>query len=235
MKQNVNFMLAGLLAVSVVAMLLLTLYYKQTYDELNSRYDNSRRDILAAAEQLNKTIEDVKAKEDLLNRKEGVLNDYMSELNLSKERETSLGAHFVDLRNENDYLTDKLNKTMTDRERWLNLYNATKQQYDVCRWDYQLKEEEASKLQDRIDYVRNLKGPMLSSTAGIRKNGGDAGNNVDRISELADEIGSLSNESKVIKDANDIKSKADDINNMLDSILNSVSQLESSIDEMSKV
>jgi hypothetical protein len=77
------------------------------------------------------------AKEELLNRKEVIITTYISELNLSRERETSLGTHFIDLKNEKVYLEAKLNKTMLDRERWQNMYNVTQRNYDVCneKWE----------------------------------------------------------------------------------------------------
>lgn len=100
--------------------------------------------------ELNRTIAEVQAKEEMLNRKEVIITNYINELNLSRERETSLGMHFIDIKNENVYLSDKLNKTLLDSERWQNLYNTTQRNYDVCKMDLQLEKTRTDELSTGI-------------------------------------------------------------------------------------
>ncbi|MDD5111887.1 MAG: hypothetical protein PHG85_05035 [Candidatus Altiarchaeota archaeon] len=123
---------------------------------------------------------------------------------------------------------------MTDRERWVNFYNTTKREYDVCRWDYQLKEREATKLQDRIDAVRNMKGPMLSLTNAVRDREDDVSTKAGEMDDIAGDIKSRSNDTVIINYAEDIEKNANAIEDLLDSLLYTITQLESKITEMSQ-
>lgn len=232
MKRNVNFMLLLLVLASMLSMTVMAWYYKRTYDDLNGRYASARADILAAAEELNRTISEVEAKEELLNRKEVILTDYINELNLSKERETSLGSHFTDMRNDNIYLGEKLNKTVLDRDKWQSLYNVTQRNYGVCIVDLQGKTVELQESLGEINRIQGLK-PSLDASAGkLEEREGDVSTNVGKIDDLAREIGDMADDvdnatlsSEIKSNANEIKSKVDAIGDILDRMAQDLAEI----------
>lgn len=225
-------MLLGLVLASMLSMTAMAWYYKRTYDDLNGRYVTSRLEILAAAAELNKTISEVDAKAELLNRKEVILTDYINELNLSRERETSLGTHFTDMKNENVYLGEKLNKTMLDRERWQNMYNVTQRNYGVCIVDLQGKTAE---LQDSLGEINRIQGLKPSLDAGAERLGGresEVSADVGDIYDTAKEIDSLANDvdndslrSEIKSNVNDIKSRVDAIGDILDRMVQDLAEI----------
>ncbi|MFH1125517.1 MAG: hypothetical protein V1703_00185, partial [Candidatus Altiarchaeota archaeon] len=198
--------------------------------------ENLMINITAKADELNRTLYEVKAKEELLNQKERILNDYISELNLSKERETSLGVHFVDLKTQNIYLGEKLNKTMIDRDRWVNSYETTKKDYDVCKVDYQLKKGESEERLNEIIRIRNLKPTLETSVARIRDREDEVNTNAGGVKNLLGDVENLANgvENETIRSS--IKSKVDDaqskinmIDDILDRMLQNIAELEYNI------
>ena len=233
MKRNINFLLFGLVIVSMFAMLGMALYYKSTYDELNERYMNSKEEIMRAAADLNQTIAEVNAKEALINQKEMILSSYISELNLSKERETSLGMHFTDMKNENTYLQDKLNKTISDRDKWKGFYDTTKTQYDVCRMDYELKKEESDERLNEIIRIRNLKPGMESGTQKLIQRSSDIEDDVDSISSIiadlssaSDSIGNSTVRDRVKTDVNRVTSEINSIKDLLDKLAQAINEVQ---------
>lgn len=233
MKRNVNLLLLWLVMASMLAMTLMMWYYNKTYEDLTLRYAAARDDIMATAEELNRTISEVEAKEELLNRKEVILTDYISELNLSRERETSLGTHFIDIKNENVYLGDKLNKTVLDRERWQSMYNATQRNYDVCKVDLHLEE---TRSKERLDDINRIEGMKPSMDAGIGRLGvregdvsskvGDIDGLAGDIDDLADGVDNSSLRSEIRSKASEIKTKVDAIGSLLDKMMQDISEID---------
>jgi hypothetical protein len=233
MKRNVNLLLLWLVLASMFAMILMDVYYNTTYDELVVNFTRMKQKYEMANNELNRTISEVEAKEELLNRKEVILTDYISELNLSRERETSLGTHFIDLKNENVYLGDKLNKTVLDRERWQSMYNATQRNYDVCRVDLNLEETRSN---ERLDEINRIEGMKPSMDAGIGRLGvreGDVSSNVGDIDglagdidDLADSVDNSSLRSGIKSKANEIKTKVDSIGSLLDKMMQDISEID---------
>ncbi|MBM3309333.1 MAG: hypothetical protein FJY77_03680, partial [Candidatus Altiarchaeales archaeon] len=181
MKRNVNFLLFGLVLLSVVAIIAISVLYSIRYDRFKESSGLLEKDLMAKVEELNRTLAEVKAKEELLNQKERVLSSYISELNLSKERETSLGGHFIDLKNEKIYLEDKLNKTLLDRDKWKTYYDTTKKDFDVCRLDYELEKERSEERLNEILRIRNLKPGLQTNTERLKARENDAEANANAI------------------------------------------------------
>jgi len=232
MKHTVNWLLFVLVVVSILAMTGMALYYKKTYDDLSVRYQSAQGEVFAAAEQLNRTITEVNAKEEMLNEKERVLNTYMSELNLSKERETSLGAHFTDLKKMNTQLETNLSSTTTDRNRWKTSYDTTKKDLDVCKVDYEVEKSESEERLEEILRVRSLKLGMETAVDRAVDSEGDANAKADDIAGTAGEIKSLAAgindttlKNQITSKADDIKNKATSLEDLLDKLLENLASL----------
>jgi len=93
MKHNVNYALMGLLLAVIICMVALVIYYNWTYQGLSSQYTDAISSLENVSYEINRTRDALDAKEAQLNEKERKLLEYISELNISKQREESLGSH----------------------------------------------------------------------------------------------------------------------------------------------
>jgi chromosome segregation ATPase len=225
MKQNVNMLLIGLIVLSIIAMIGFSLYYKKTYDDLSVRYQSAQGEVFAAAQQLNHTITEVNAKEEMLNEKERVLNTYMSELNLSKERETSLGEHFTDLKNTNLNLETNLSNTITERNQWKTSYDNTKRDLGVCQEDYTLEKTTSNERLTKIQCVQGLELDLNTNAERAVAHFSDANTQADSITSNANEIKSLAAginndtiRSQITSKANNLKDEASSLGSALDEL-----------------
>jgi len=219
--------------ICLVFMAIIAMYLDGKGRDFDKIKEDFLRNITITAENLNKSIAEVNAKEELINQKERVLMDYVSELNLSKERETSLGEHFIDLKNNNIYLEDKLNKTLQDRDRLKTVYDTTKKDFDVCKVDYQLEKDRSEERLNEITRIRNLKPSLQLNTGRLTEREDSIETDVKKIDSAADSIKSLADsiDNSTLRDG--IKSKADEITsqvNAIDSLLEKIVQSINEID-----
>lgn len=195
MRYTVNFVLLGLLLITIVSMVLMVVYYHSTYGGLNKRYKTAISEVEAVAVDLNQTLTEVKAKESLLNKKEKELIDYIDELNLSKERESSLGDHFTELRGEKEDIERDLNATELEKEQWRENYYTAKQEFDVCKTDYKLKVSELSSakrelftFEEAAENLQSSSGELTDKVADVNNKIGDIGEDADALWDFANDI-----------------------------------------------
>jgi len=202
MRYDVNFIFLGLLLVVIVAMIAMVFYYNITYGGLRERYDLAMRDMDNRTMELNKTMQEVNAKEAVLQEKERLLLDYIQELNLSKERETSLGSHFTELTSEKTLLADQLNQTRLERNSYATLYTKTKESYDVCNRNYDVKATELTSANNRISSIKGWLVEARSNSESISSSAGSVG-------DKAGSIQTFRNNASVVNGlANDIEDEA---------------------------
>lgn len=214
MKRDVNFFLMGLLILALVSMVVMTIYYRYTYQELKRNYDRALGRLDEQALNLTKAIERANAREELLNKKEGMLIDYLQELNISKEREYNLTGHFTVLRGEKEELASELNTTLLERRKFEELYAETSDDLKVCKKDYNLKVEQLSEKNAVISDLQGV-GAHLNS----------------KIPDLDNAMDDLSDQMTVID--NKVKNNASGCGNMksdVDTLKNNFKDLQGVID-----
>jgi len=233
MRYDVNFALLGLLLVVIVSMIGMVFYYNLTYSSLNDRYDFAMRDVENKTAALNKTLQEVNAKEVQLQTKERLLLDYINELNLSKERETSLGSHFTEVKGQNDLLDEQLNQTRNERNSYAQLYSKTKENYDVCQRNYDVK---VSELNSANAKVNNIKGWLVEVSDKISAVGSTASTLQDDTQDIEGKANSIRNNGNTTSDirglAGDIRSISSDMRNDLSSIESAANTIKSIVDRI---
>lgn len=218
MRYDVNFILLGLLLVVIVAMIAMLFTYNMSYTGLRDKYNSAMTDIVNKSTELNTTIQDMTTKEAALKEKERLLLDYISELNLSKERETSLGSHFTELKGEKELLDEQLNQTRLERNSYANLYTRTKEDYDICQRNYEVKNTELSAANNRISSIKAWLVDADDRTSSIISTASGIQTSADGIKSDARSIKSSSDNSEIDSKADDIDDKASDVNSDASSI-----------------
>jgi chromosome segregation ATPase len=203
MEYDVNIILMGLVIFLVLSMIMLVVYYRMTYEDLNVRYRLKMLALENTTKTLNSTMMRVQARDEELSRIEKQLRDYASELNLSQSRESVLGDHFTKVKGEKEEVEDKLNKTSLERARYESMYNKYYTDYRVCKQDYDNK---VSELEDANTKI----GGMISKA--IQIGGKSDGVEGGLIRVLDDETSN--------NDLNTISKKAGDIDDLADGIKN---------------
>jgi len=211
MRYDVNFIVLGLLLVVIVAMIAMVFYYNVTYGSLRDRYELAMRDMENKSVALNKTMQEANAKEALLRERERLLLDYISELNISKERETSLVSHFTELKGEKEVLDEQLNQTRNERNSYASLYTRTKTDYDVCQRNYEVKATELNQANGRIASIKGWIVEVGERTDSIGAIGSSIQSSSGRISTTAGSIKSATDDSNIKSKSDDIKEDSNDI------------------------
>lgn len=189
MKQNINFILFGLLLLTIASIVGLTLYYRSTYHGLEAMYSDALSDVDRTYTELNRSLEQAREKEALLNKKEQILLDYISELNLSKERESSLEEHFSSLRGEKEDLEYQLNASEREATTWKTKYEEAKGDLDVCNVDYRVKVSELEQSQRSVSECRANAVLIYDKADDLR----------DSVNDLKRDVGVISAQSNLIE------------------------------------
>jgi chromosome segregation ATPase len=171
MKKDVNFVFFGLLILLLIAMIGVVLYNEYISQENIARYTEFKKKYEKACEDLNRSYEEINIKDEEIREKEQALIDIINELNLSKQRASSLGDYYETVRSEKDTLEEDLNRTEDEMKRWKSEYVAAKQDLGVCEKSYALKKSEVELLNSKIltfqNYANDLSGRMENLTAGL--------------------------------------------------------------------
>ncbi|MFH1722055.1 MAG: hypothetical protein ABH950_05560 [Candidatus Altiarchaeota archaeon] len=238
MKYNVSLVMMGLLLLTIISLISLALYSRMKYDDLSEDYENAIREVNKAAEELNQTLAEAQAKEKLLTTKEQILVDYLDELNLSKERESSLGVHFTELRGEKDILTANLSET---RERLGELndeFEKAKTSLDVCEIDFDLCEDQ---LEDTAENMPAMKGNFSELLEEMNDAWADLTRILDEYEEVDSEATALRKEMVKLENSTDdeeeledaidaVKDEINDVETKLSALKRSINDLEENLD-----
>ncbi len=230
MRYNVSLILMGLLLLMVLSMLSLTVYYRYTYDHLYDDYDEAVDAVIDMQDELNQSLTEVAEKERLLSTKERILLDYISELNLSKERESTLGEHFTELRGEKEELTENLTEAEQRLADLSDELEDVQDELDVCEVDYRLCEEE---LDDVAANLPAMKGNFTllkqdatdawSDYTEVRERMEQADLEAESLRERVDELENGTEKSAVLDELGDLESD-------LASMRRSLNDLEENLD-----
>ncbi len=161
MKRDINFVFFGLLILLLVAMVGVTLYSDYTYHKVNGQYLEFKKMFEQAQEDLNKSRAEINAKNEELLETEQALLDIINELNLSKQRASSLGDYYTTVKSEKAVLAEDLFETEQERNQWKSDYVAARQDLGVCEKNYDLKKKEVGLLESEIVAYRDY-GSKLS-------------------------------------------------------------------------
>ncbi|MBU0762417.1 MAG: hypothetical protein KKD39_05275 [Candidatus Altiarchaeota archaeon] len=210
MKHNVNYILLGLVLAILISMIGLVIYYYVTFEGLRTDYNKALDNLENVSQEMNRTHIELMAKESMLAEKEKILLEYLGELNISKQRETSISEHFLNEKAKAETLEMNLDSTTSERDRYASLYNK----YYEESQQFQLK-------------YTQTKSELDTATTRISRAKGDAAEISNMLSEIDAELSSLTNDVGNIKSkANTIQSKSN--NATIDGLANDVEDYASS-------
>jgi len=215
-KRDVNFVFFGLLILLLIAMVGVMLYSDYTYHKTNAQYLKFKEMFERAQNDLNRSREEIKAKDEELQETEQALIDIINELNLSKQRISSLSDYYTTVRSEKEDLERDLSRIERERDQWKSDYVAAKQDLGVCEKSYDLKKKEVELLNSEVLAYRNS----------IDELSGKIGNATAQLEVIMDAVGDVDcNESSCEEDK-------DSIEDLIQSLQEILIQIESKIDDM---
>lgn len=145
MKQDVNYLLLGLIIAVLAGMVSIALYAQHEYQNLNLKYSSAVKELDNKSTQLEKKAEEINKTRSELEDRERALVDIVHELNLSAERATALGGFFENLKGQKELLEGSLNATAQEKEKVQSQYNTAKKDLQVCTETNKLQEDHLKK------------------------------------------------------------------------------------------
>jgi chromosome segregation ATPase len=240
MKRDVNLFLLGLLVLIIISMVGLGIYFQNEYKSLASEYNSALDKLQEKNAELDKKIIEINATREELDARERSLVDIVKELNLTKEKQASLGGFFENLKGEKQTLEENLTSTQEEVQKWKASYNDKKKDLDVCQNSVKLKEDQISKKDSKISYMA-LKAKEASGYYGqasenmffVKKDLDDLSSQID---DLYMATGDLNVPVQISSDAqDDIQDGLDDLRSYIRGKLgNTVLSLGNSLNNMNK-
>ena len=137
MKRDINIALMGLLLLTLVSIVGLSVYYRYTFHDLGQRYTKARSEIEVMYDELNRTQFELATRNTLLierektlEDKENLIDEYFSALNMSRQRESSLGDMFNQLRTENALYQSQLSDTQNELDKTSKDFSSLSKSYN---------------------------------------------------------------------------------------------------------
>ena len=235
MKRDVNLLLFTLLILLLVAMVAMTIYAQQEYQHRDADYLTALRDITKKDSLLDNRSVELNKTRDELERSRRELVDLIKELNISEEREVSLGGLFEGLKGEKELLKEDLETTAGDRDKWRSNYTMTQSELSMCEKDYELKVRQLDLAEEKISGIsRNVKYLKIN----VNKSKDYVGDIEDHTDDIDDELASLHDkvgdvEDKALRDEleDDIGYIQDIIN---DKLKETITDLKKTLNSMEK-
>jgi chromosome segregation ATPase len=153
MKRDVNLFFLGLLVLIILSMVGMGLYFQNEYKGLASEYNSALDKLEEKNAELDKKIVEINKTREELDVRERSLVDIIKELNLTKEKQNSLGGFFENLKGEKETLEENLTSTQQEVSKWKANYADKKKDLDVCQKSVELKTEQIAKKDSKINYM----------------------------------------------------------------------------------
>lgn len=239
MKRDINFVFLALIAVLLISMVGMALYYGNTYQELNSEYRKALMVVENKSLELNRTIEILNAKNEELDKKKALLVDIIERLNLSKERDFQWENIYLDVIQKKEQLEEersnlKGNLAKTENEKVLLNLNLTQ-----CRIDYQSEEDRRRIAESNLNLATAQISELTKRNTNLKQdinsaNGkmGDISNNIENIKNKIDIISRGVGALDVTENETD---KKDDLESDIDRLSSAVNDLKKRFSELERI
>jgi chromosome segregation ATPase len=153
MKRDVNLFFLGLLVLIILSMVGMGVYFQNEYTGLASEYNSALQKLEEKNAELDKKIIEINTTREELDARERSLVDIVKELNLTKEKQTSLGGFFENLKGEKQTLEENLTSTQQEVAKWKASYTDKTKDLNVCQNSVKLKEDQITKKDAKISYM----------------------------------------------------------------------------------
>ncbi|MBD3310566.1 hypothetical protein GF351_05075 [Candidatus Woesearchaeota archaeon] len=145
MKSNVNVVLLGLVILSMAGIVVITVYYQETFDQLYDEYETKLRELNQTMIEL-----DVHMKQ---------LNTTQFELEIRSEREEELSGKYTDVKEKKDDIAEELNDTAAELKQTKDDYIRTHNQLRITEKDL---EDTKDALEDAMRKLNNYENAVAS-------------------------------------------------------------------------
>ncbi|OYT27703.1 MAG: hypothetical protein B6U97_00895 [Candidatus Altiarchaeales archaeon ex4484_96] len=228
MKKDVNLVLFGLVIFLLFSMLGLTLYYQETYKSLDVSHKKAMDKIKETEYSLNETKDEMIKKSLELDAQEKELIEIINELNISKQKVSSLGDYYQNLRGEKEVLETSLDEAESARDNFKLGLDEKIKELEVCEKNKGLIQNELADVSDRLSIAKGKAGNMSSIIHSLSMNLDEMDKIIDddispELEDIKDDLDKNKNVSKsdvnrVDGGVNDLSNKLDSSNNLLDLI-----------------
>ena len=211
MKKDINTILLGLVVFLLISIVVLTLYYQETYRNLDRNYRE-------ATNKLNKAVSEVKIKSEELNKREKELIDIINELNISKQRISSLSDYYESLKGEKEILENRLKTMESDRDKYKLNLDEKIQELKVCEKDKKLFSDELNNANAKISKAGGKVGNMSKIVHSMETNLDDMESIIDKIPDYLDDI------EEDLNNCNCTSNKMDNLNDSINELDEKISK-----------
>jgi chromosome segregation ATPase len=153
MKRDVNLFLLGMLVLIIISMVGMGIYFQNEYKSLANEYNSALDKLQEKNAELDKKIIEINTTREELDAREASLVDIVKELNLTKEKQASLGGFFENLKGEKETLQENLTSTQEDVRKWNLKYNDANRDLGLCKNDVSNKVDLLNKEKNKVSYM----------------------------------------------------------------------------------
>lgn len=229
MKKDVNFTLFSIIALLLISIVMITIYYNSTYRKLNSDYWVALEDMEKTREELNRTASEIQIKNDELLKKEKSLIDIINELNLSNQRVTSLGEYYADLKGEKEDLESDITEITGERDSWKSEYTSARVDLDYCQRNYESTKIQLMNANASLSKLQN----MGDDIKGYADDGKGYVNDIEdiKITDIKNQISALTEQIRALDSACE-SGTIDDLQDVMDDNVNDIYKAVNDIKEV---
>jgi len=235
MKHNVNFFLFGIIILLLFAMIGMALYFNTTYAGLSLRYNKAMDNIKNLTYQLNETLKEVNEKNLELMKKEKTLIDIVNELNLSKQKISSLGEFYTQEKGVREELEMDLEKVREERDFWKLNYTQTKQDLELWKKNYLIKVQELNRATSRISLLSSVVDNIekeVSGSEGIDEIESEIEEVIDIIEYDLDGLEDIIDDVRGEDVKDELDDKAQEIKESIETLKSKINKLRTKINEI---
>jgi chromosome segregation ATPase len=222
MKQDVNYLLLGLIIVVLVGMVSMAIYAQYEYSGLNSRYSAAITQLQNKSAELENKAAEINETQSLLMERERAFIDLVRAQNLSNETAKSMTGFYQDVKGQKEILETNLNSTVAEKEKYRTSYVTATKDLQVCTETNNVKEDQLKK--ERAKSV-SLQTKLRDASASLNKTKIQMAGINKEIRGITSSMNALGNEIKAMPDQIDSTTRTG-LNHDLSDIQSSVSTLD---------
>jgi chromosome segregation ATPase len=155
MKQDVNFLLLSLLLIALMGMAAIALFAQSEYQRLFDMNLDARANLEKKSALLDNKTSEVETMRQELETRQQSLVDMVKELNLSKERQESLGGFFTELKGAKESLEENLTAVEEAKGGLERRLQAANKDLEVCTVTVSFKDKQIANSSSKISKLVN--------------------------------------------------------------------------------
>jgi chromosome segregation ATPase len=207
MKQDVNFLLLSLLLIALMGMAAIALFAQSEYHNLLGMNSEARSNLETKSALLDNKTAEVETMRQELETRQQALVDMVKELNLSKERQESLGGFFNDLKGAKQSLEENLTAVQEAKGGIERRLASTQKDLEVCTVTVSFKDKQIANSSSKISKLVNQ---IASYSITFNKENSGLGNINTDLAKVKSDLASYESKITTIRNSiNDSSAKSE--------------------------